>query len=716
MRKEASPLGGRRFAEVSALVANPPPSANLLDIALEINQTETMRVSARLVVIVCVLLLGLFASRPIVHAQTATTPSSTAPVYDSAGSNFPITNVASNVPQNHNTYTQIVFIDILSTFTCELTGINPSGPQQGCVGVNPSTGQFGMATTNSSSGQQQQVGGALGAMTQLIGSTYIPAVSTEQYTTDLADNFGIVRADAATPNAGAIGACSNSFGYGFCGLTPIFVLWKDVRDMAYALLTILFIVIGIGVMVRFRVDPRTVMTLQNQIPRVIIAILLITFSYAICGIMIDLMWTTTYAGINFISSADPQAQVMINCDAHPVQAVSLSQGVEDKLLTQPLDYVDRIFSSDCNGNLNSGLFRLSNSVTVAFGTLVTNVVQDLFGWNFGGCSLFSFSITNCIGSFFLWLTQQIVRLIILVAILMALFRLWFSLIKCYVTFLIAVIMGPIWIVFGLIPGRPLGFEKWLRIIFANLAVFPLVAFILVFARVLMDALPGVTNPQAVFMPPLVGNPNITTFSVFLGFGAIMIAPTIPDQIKERMKATGSGKFGPTIAAGLSMAANATTAMPSQAYKHLNKRDQYGNAIGAMARGRDYVAENVATKAGGIKGLGWVARQHEREKAARMGPTALAQTNARIPISKFNQRAYKKARKNPTQQMHPTEQRFFYNSQDFDRYWQNNGGHDAWAERTKLQIPEHLQTRLNEATSGEGGHRPLPVDTQPGDRH
>lgn len=176
---------------------------------------------------------------------------------------------------------------------------------------------------------------------------------------------------------------------------------------------------------------------------------------------------------------------------------------------------------------------------------------------------------------------------------MALFRLWFQLIKAYVTFLIFVIMGPIWIVFGLIPGRPLGFEKWLRIIFANLAVFPLVAFILVFARVLMDALPGVTNPQAVFMPPLVGNPNISTFSVFLGFGAIMIAPTIPDQIKDRMKATGQGKMGAAVASGLSMAAGATTAPARKVWENVNRRNPTtGAPEGALAVRRAQMVRNL----------------------------------------------------------------------------------------------------------------------------
>src|SRR6185437_11834852 len=155
------------------------------------------------------------------------------------------------------------------------------------------------------------------------------------------------------------------------------------------------------------------------------------------------------------------------------------------------------------------------------------------------------------------------------------FRLWYQLIKCYLTFLIFVIVGPIWIVLGLIPGRPLGFEKWLRIIFSNLAVFPLVAFLLVFARVLVDSVPtnaGAGLPNSFFVPPLVGNPSLSTFSTLMGFGAILIAPTVPDQIKERMKSTGQAKFGAAVGAAIGMGATAFSSPGRRIYENLNRHN------------------------------------------------------------------------------------------------------------------------------------------------
>lgn len=65
-------------------------------------------------------------------------------------------------------------------------------------------------------------------------------------------------------------------------------LWQICRNISYLLITILLLVIGLMIMFRAKVDPRTTITLTNALPRVIISLLLITFSYAIAGLIVDL--------------------------------------------------------------------------------------------------------------------------------------------------------------------------------------------------------------------------------------------------------------------------------------------------------------------------------------------------------------------------------------------------------------------------------------------
>jgi len=65
-------------------------------------------------------------------------------------------------------------------------------------------------------------------------------------------------------------------------------LWVKVRDMAIALSVVIVIVIGFMIMLRFPINPRTVVTIQNSLPRIVIALILIVFSFAIAGLMVDL--------------------------------------------------------------------------------------------------------------------------------------------------------------------------------------------------------------------------------------------------------------------------------------------------------------------------------------------------------------------------------------------------------------------------------------------
>jgi hypothetical protein len=592
-----------------------------------------MRVAAQTVFVVfcCFIAFALFS--PPVYAQ-AVSPSPSIAAQTNTD-NFLFPNTAADVPRNHHMYTQIELIDILSAVMCQLTGIDPTNPSQSCLGVDPTNGKIGFNSTAQSqqfamaSPSQPQLGGALGVMNQFIGSLYIPAVSSTQYVGYLADNFSLTKPAYAATN------CNTSqFGYGFCGLSPLLTLWSDVRDLSYAMLTILFIAIGVGVMFRFRVDPRTVMTLQNQIPRVIIAILLITFSFAIAGGMIDIMWTATYAGVNFISNASPNSQINL-CTPQQNKPQPLNQVVETRLIDQPISFTNTVFRSDpnCNAAFDNGLLNLATKVSDSLGDLVQQLVHDLLFSSGSGCHWSWWDTINPLGllgfagkcalqagalTVILWLAEFLVKLIIVITILVALFRLWYKLITCYLTFLIFVILGPIWIVLGLIPGRPMGFEKWLRIIFANLAVFPLVAFILVFARVISDLVPsGPSTPNTVFVPPLVGNPSISTFSDLMAFGAIMIAPNIPDIIKERLKAKSQSNLGAVVGAGVAAGASIATAPGRKAMENLNRRNPTtGAPEGRLAIAKARFARNLPGVGDRIKAAD--RQKHEAQVAYTTG--------------------------------------------------------------------------------------------------
>ncbi|MBP7928001.1 hypothetical protein KAZ57_02545, partial [Patescibacteria group bacterium] len=70
------------------------------------------------------------------------------------------------------------------------------------------------------------------------------------------------------------------------GASLALAVWKAFRNMALGLMSIFLIVIGIMIIMRKKVDPRTVLTLQTALPKVIISMVLIVFSFAIGALFI----------------------------------------------------------------------------------------------------------------------------------------------------------------------------------------------------------------------------------------------------------------------------------------------------------------------------------------------------------------------------------------------------------------------------------------------
>jgi len=71
--------------------------------------------------------------------------------------------------------------------------------------------------------------------------------------------------------------------------TMVLELWKLARNAAYAVLSIVMIIIGMMIMVRKKVNPQLVVTIENAIPRVVLGVFLITFSYPIGATFIALI-------------------------------------------------------------------------------------------------------------------------------------------------------------------------------------------------------------------------------------------------------------------------------------------------------------------------------------------------------------------------------------------------------------------------------------------
>jgi hypothetical protein len=85
----------------------------------------------------------------------------------------------------------------------------------------------------------------------------------------------------------------------------IFQLWTATRNIAYLVTALLLVASGFLVMFRTQVAPQTVVTIQLIIPKLVASLILITFSYAIVGFVIDMIYVINASSVSLLNFANP---------------------------------------------------------------------------------------------------------------------------------------------------------------------------------------------------------------------------------------------------------------------------------------------------------------------------------------------------------------------------------------------------------------------------
>jgi hypothetical protein len=496
-------------------------------------------------------------------AQSAT-PQTVAPQAINQAQPYLAPNTNPDVPNNLHTFSQSLMLEILSSLSCNLSGKDLLSKNGQCLGFDPTTGKLGYVQNN---------GGALGAMSGMIAILYTPPLHTSDFIAYMGQNFGLAKPSYAQVT-----------GIGFKGLTPLLNAWVVFRNVVYLLFVFIFILIGLAIMLRVRIDPRTVMTIQNQIPKIIISLILVTFSFAIAGFLIDLMWVSIYVVINLMAQADPQivassvakgiyspapqfANDVLNSSAgfslggiHSIafNGAGAIAGIVQKFISPDTLPPVIASASASTGVGNPGCGFPFGCITDAIGNTVKGVVGIVLG-PIG--DIVGGVISNVIS----WVVGVAAYLILIIALLWALLRLWFALLKAYISILIDVIFAPFWIISGLIPGQQsAGFGAWLRDIVGNLAAFPAAIMMFLLAKLFSDSFitsAGTTGgsnlftgniSSTAFVPPLIGNNASSYIASLIAIGVILATPGIVDMTKKAFKAPEIklGAMGQAIGVGV----------------------------------------------------------------------------------------------------------------------------------------------------------------------
>lgn len=347
--------------------------------------------------------------------------------------------------------------------------------------------------------------GAIQGVSKIIGWTFQPQASGAYYVADALQNMGVVSPTYAQ-------------GFGYYSLSPYLKLWRVFRNIAYIFFTVVIIVIGFMILLRQKAGGQAAVTAQQALPRIVAALILVTFSYAIAGFCIDLMYWLMYAFSSFLN-------------------------FNGGSLTSANELVNGNFGSVIQIVMWGNIPNIFESVNTTTAGLLQNLIGDLGAWALGG-------LAAIVGTF-----------IIVIALLSSLFRLMFILLKSYAVILLNIIFAPLSLMMVAISGGK-AFENWIKSIIANLSPFVITFFMLVIVGTLNAFFKNATGTASIngpiyseangqanaqgFAPPYLIGTNGTSVTsnlgTIVGLAIALAIPELVENIKKKLGGDG-GIFG-----------------------------------------------------------------------------------------------------------------------------------------------------------------------------
>lgn len=307
-------------------------------------------------------------------------------------------------------------------------------------------------------------------------------------------------------------------GYGYSSLDAVRSLWTASRNTSYLLMTLLLVAAGFLIIFRVKINPQTIVTLQIMIPKIIITFVLITFSYAIGGFIIDLVYVAVSFAISAIATQIPGIQ--------PLMRIAFYTGP---------------------------------SLAIIF------LLYIAF-----------------LGVFNLLPLGPIIYLVLVVVVMFLFFKIWWLLFRTYLTLMAQIIFAPWMLMLGLLPGNAGFGNWFRGIIAnaSVFAVVPLMFFIslLIWSpfNILISALnqiPFLFDVITAFLTPLgidfaafLASLGVTTvgdlpslplfngngffFTTVIGYAIVALIPKSADMIRDAIKAP-QFKYGSAFGEALS---------------------------------------------------------------------------------------------------------------------------------------------------------------------
>lgn len=365
-------------------------------------------------------------------------------------------------------------------------------------------------------------GGLIGFTTSAVAALYTPPASGVQYLASLRDGF--LGKPAYAQNGG-----------GFAGLQPILPIWRGFRNIVYLLSSLVFIIIGVMIMLRVKISPQAVVTVQNAVPQLITTLILVTFSYAIAGLLVDLMAFLQGFVIALLFEVS-------------------GKGLQTNLLPGVKNYsFDTLTNSGIGTYADLTIRALPMTVFLAWGAIFGAIIGGIIGnWIYPVAGVVPGAAIG--GS----IVAIVVTLVIGILIIVWMFKFYFGCLKAYVTIIFKIVVAPLELAMGAFPNSKMGFSSWIWDLFANLAIFPISIVFLLVGNIIIDV-----SKNGLWAPPVISNLSLPSavaslgglglsniISVGIGLAVVGILSQLPTMIPEFIFSIKPSPWGKAIGEGL----------------------------------------------------------------------------------------------------------------------------------------------------------------------
>lgn len=329
------------------------------------------------------------------------------------------------------------------------------------------------------------------------------------------------------------------FGTGYDVIKPVEKLWEMSRNLSYLVMIIVFVVVGIMIMMRKKINPQTVINIQTALPGLVIALILITFSFFIASFIIDLAFILAQLfGIAVIAALAPPGTDAVTNITNILNNKNLFNHFTDFLIS--------------GGDLGGAAGTIGDIIKPIFDAEWPKLILAFIVNSLAGPSLISGSGSGVVG----FITQipriigigssifapdkavsLLIFIILFIALLSAMFKLFLSLVGAYVSIILNTIFGPFLILFSAVPGKGGSITQWIQGLVANVLIFPAVFGIFVLAAAILNVQQSwgfSSNSVGVFNQPLplFGGLPEQFIRYILAYGMLLASPGIPDYIRQ----------------------------------------------------------------------------------------------------------------------------------------------------------------------------------------